>query len=115
MTTGLPEHDLFMAPHELELIADFFENASVGLHLVAADGTILRANRADYEPLGYTADEYIGHNIAKFHADADILDDMLARLGRGEVLKDYPARLLARDGSVREVLVDSSARFQDGT
>jgi hypothetical protein len=35
---------------------DFFENATVGLHLVAADGTIVRANRADFEKLGYSAE-----------------------------------------------------------
>jgi hypothetical protein len=34
-------------------MADHLDNGVVGLHWVAADGTILWANRADYEPLGY--------------------------------------------------------------
>jgi len=93
---------------------DFFENGNVGLHLVASDGIILRANRADYEPLGYSAEEYIGHHIAEFHADRPVLDDILARLARGERLDKYPARLRAKDGSIRHVQISSSVCFRDG-
>ena len=95
-------------------LEDFFENGNVGLHLVAGDGTILRANRADYEPLGYTAEEYIGHHIAEFHADTDVIEDILDRLGRGERLDKYPARLRAKDGSIRHVQISSSVCFRDG-
>jgi hypothetical protein len=41
-----------VSPVETSDLEDFFENGTVGLHLVASDGTILRANKADYEPLG---------------------------------------------------------------
>ena len=44
-------------------MADHLDNGVVGLHWVAGDGTILWANRADYEPLGYTHDEYVGHHM----------------------------------------------------
>ncbi|HYD11453.1 MAG TPA: PAS domain S-box protein [Allosphingosinicella sp.] len=97
-----------------ESLDDFFENGTVGLHLVAGDGTILRANRADYEPLGYTAEEYVGHHIAEFHADQPVLEDILARLSRGERLDRYPARLRAKDGSIRHVEITSSACFSEG-
>lgn len=50
-------------------LADFFDNATVGLHWAGPDGTILRANRAELTMLGYSADEYIGHGIAEFHVD----------------------------------------------
>jgi PAS domain S-box-containing protein len=95
-------------------LEDFFENGTVGLHLVAGDGTILRANRADYEPLGYTADEYIGHPITKFHADDDVIADILQRLSSGEKLERYQARLRAKDGSIRHVEISSSVCFRDG-
>src|SRR6516165_9277460 len=39
---------------------------------------------------------------------------MLGRLSRGETLRDYPARLRHRDGSIRHVLVNSSVLFEDG-
>jgi PAS domain S-box-containing protein len=93
---------------------DFFENGTVGLHLVGGDGTILRANRADFEPLGYCADEYIGQHIGKFHADPHIIEDILARLSRGERLDKYAARLRAKDGSLRHVQISSSVCFRDG-
>ncbi|HKV34654.1 MAG TPA: PAS domain S-box protein, partial [Pyrinomonadaceae bacterium] len=50
-------------------LTDFFDNASVGLHWVAADGTILRANQAELDMLGYPREEYVGRNIADFHYD----------------------------------------------
>ncbi len=105
---------------ELELrqsrqdLEDFFENGAVGLHLVAADGTILRANQAELDLLGYAADEYIGQSIADFHADAHVIKDILRRLARGETLDRYPARLKAKDGSLRYVLITSNVHFHNG-
>jgi PAS domain S-box-containing protein len=101
------------AQPELDL-DDFFENGTVGLHLVGGDGTILKANPADYAPLGYSAEEYVGRNIVDFHADAEIIADILARLTRGEKLDKYPARLRAKDGSIRHVQISSSVCFREG-
>ena len=64
-------------------MADHLDNGAVGLHWVAADGIILWANRADYEPLGYTREEYVGHHIAEFHVDPVVLEDIFQRLCRG--------------------------------
>jgi len=105
------EDELRRSRQDLE---DFFENGAVGLHLVAADGTILRANQAELDLLGYTADEYIGRHIAEFHADAPVIKDILRRLTRGERLDKYPARLKAKDGSIKHVLITSNVHFQDG-
>ena len=98
----------------LQDLEDFFENGAVGLHLVAADGTILRANQAELDLLGYTREEYVGRSIRDFHADEDAIADILARLSRGERLDKYPARLLAKDGSIRHVLITSNANMCDG-
>lgn len=95
-------------------LAEFFENATVGLHWVGPTGIILRANRADFEFLGYSRDEYVGHNIAKFHADEEVAKDVLRRLREGENLKDYPARLRCKDGSIKQVLIDSSGLWERG-
>src|SRR3954447_12733105 len=97
-----------------EDLEDFFENGVVALHLVGADGTVLRANRAELELLGYAREEYLGRHIAEFHADTDTIGDILARLSRGERLDKYPARLRAKDGSIRHVLISSSVQFRDG-
>ena len=93
---------------------DFFENGAMALHLVGADGTILRANAAELELLGYSADEFVGEHIGRFHADQHVIEDILARLSRGEKLQKYPARLLAKDGSIKHVEITSSVQFRDG-
>jgi PAS domain S-box-containing protein len=95
-------------------LEDFFENGELGLHIVAHDGRILRANKAELKLLGYSAEEYIGHHIAEFHIDPSAGQGILERLSRGERLSRYPARLRARDGSIKHVLITSSGRFQDG-
>lgn len=105
--------ELALRQSEQEL-SDFFENAVVGLHWVGPDGTILRANRAELEMLGYTPEEYIGHHIAEFHVDLAAISDILRRLQAGEVLHDYEARLRCKDGSIKDVLIDSSVRWEEG-
>jgi signal transduction histidine kinase len=64
--------------------------------------------------LGYDREEYIGRNIADFHADEGAIDDILTRLTRGEKIEQYQARLRAKDGSVKHVLITSSVWFQQG-
>jgi PAS domain S-box-containing protein len=95
-------------------LEDMFENGSLGLHFVAADGTILRANQAELDLLGYRRDEYIGRHISEFHADTDVIGNILMRLGAGETLDKYPARLIAKDGKIKHVQISSSARFRSG-
>jgi PAS domain S-box-containing protein len=95
-------------------LSDFFENASVGMHWVGPDGTVLRANRAELELLGYERDEYVGRNIAEFHADRELIADLLRRLAAGQTLRDVEARMRCKDGSIKEVLIDSSVFWKDG-
>jgi PAS domain S-box-containing protein len=105
------EEDLRCKSADLE---DFFENSAIGLHIVTRDGTIQRANKAELALLGYTAEEYIGRHIAEFHADAPVIGDILHKLSCGEQFDRYPARLLAKDGSIKHVLITSNSRFEDG-
>ena len=96
------------------VLRDFIETSTIGLHWVGADGTILWANQAELDLLGYTREQYIGRNITEFHADEAVINDILACLSRGETLRDHPARLRHRDGSIRHVLINSSVLFEDG-
>jgi PAS domain S-box-containing protein len=92
-------------------LEDFFENGAVGLHLVSPEGIVLRANQAELQLLGYEKDEYVGQPIARFHADQDVIEDILRRLSSGESLHRYPARLRARDGSIKHVQITSNVNF----
>lgn len=107
------EADRALARSERNL-ADFFENAAVGLQWVSPDGTILRANRADYELLGYTEETYVGRKISEFHADPQAIEDILRRLQAGETINSYEATLRHRDGSLRHVLITSNVLWEDG-
>ena len=111
--TRRKQDELALRRSQTEL-TDFFENASVGLHWVSPDGTILRANQAELDLLGYRRDEYVGHNIVEFHIDREAIEDILDRLRKGEVVRDYEARLRCKDGSGKVVRIDSSAYFEDG-
>jgi PAS domain S-box-containing protein len=97
---------------EHEELQDFIENAVVGLHWVGPDGTILWANAAELNLLGYTAQEYIGRNIKNFHADEDVICDILERLSCRQKLEGYPARLKCKDGSIKHVIIHSSVLFE---
>jgi PAS domain S-box-containing protein len=96
-------------------LADFFDNAPIGLHWVGDDGTILRANQSELDLLGYSHDEYVGRNIRDFHCDVEVIEDILNRLANGEVLQDYEARLRCKDGSIRNVRINSSVYRENGT
>lgn len=95
-----------------EDLEDFFNNSAVGLHIVNGEGIVVRANEAELSLLGYRAEEYVGRHIAEFHADAPVIGDILHRLSSGEKLESYPARLRAKDGSVKHVVITSNGRFE---
>ncbi len=92
-------------------LADFFENANVGLHWIGPDGIIIRANQEELRMLGYQASEYIGHHMTEFHHDRRIADRILATLRTGERLQGCAARLRCADGSLKDVMINSSVRM----
>ena len=95
-------------------LSDFIENALEGLHKVGPDGTILWANKAELDLLGYEADEYIGRHVSEFHADTAGLDNILARLHTGESIYNQAAVLRCKDGTLKHVLIHSNAYFHNG-
>ena len=112
------EEELVLIRAELERttreLTEFFDNAAVGLHQIGADGTIQRANRTALELLGYTREEYVGRNIAEFHADRPVIDDMMRRLTAGAELRDYEARMRCRNGSVKLIMINSNGVWENG-
>ena len=94
-------------------LEDFFENATVGLHWVGADGTILRVNRAELELLGYTREEYVGRNVADFHLDKENIAEILRRLRNRENLVEHPATLVSKSGEAKQVLISSNVLWDE--
>ena len=95
-------------------LLDFIENGAMPLHLVNGDGIVLYANQAELELLGYDSDEYLGRRINEFHVDQAVIEDILAQLLAGRTLRSYPARLRAKNGTIKHVEITSSAHFEDG-
>ena len=96
------------------LLADFCENSSIGMCSIAPNGRILWANQAELQLLGFAPQDYIGHHITEFHADAASMTEVLGRLRAGEELREFEVRLRCRDGSIKHVLIDSNVHRRNG-
>ncbi|HXT67600.1 MAG TPA: PAS domain S-box protein, partial [Nitrospiraceae bacterium] len=95
-------------------LSDFFDNASVGLHWVGPDGRIIKVNQTELDLFGYRREEYVGRHLAEFHVDQPGIRNILDRLAMGETLCEYPAKIRCKDGSTRDVLVNSNVLFDEG-
>jgi two-component system sensor histidine kinase VicK len=99
---------------KLAELTDFVENAALPLHWVNGAGIITWANQAELDSLGYSKAEYIGFPISDFHADDEVIGDILGRLINNETLQNYSARLKCKDGSIKNVLINSNVLWQNG-
>ena len=92
-------------------LKDFFEDAPIGLQWLSVDGTILRANRAQVEMLGFPHENYVGRRFAAFSADPSAAQELIRRLAAGETIHNFRTRLRRRDGVVRFVLMDAKSHW----
>lgn len=98
----------------LDELSAFFENPVVGLHSVDSNGRIIRINATELALLGYSLEDCIGRHFSEFHADKTVAQNLIARLANAEVIRDFRAKLLCKDGSTKHVLIDSDAVLVDG-
>src|SRR4029077_3560627 len=82
-------------------LAEILENAMEGVQQVGPNRRVLWANKALFKLLGYTAEEYIDHELSEFHVHQHGLDEFWGKLMRHEDIYDYPAELRCKDGSVK--------------
>jgi len=97
-----------------QLLSDFFDNAAVGLHWQAADGTIQRANRALADLLGHPPEQLVGRNILEFHAEPRAGAEIIDRLARGETVNSFQARLVNSSGASSWALVSANVLWEGG-
>lgn len=93
---------------------DFLENAVEGVQQVGPDHRVLWANRWLLNLLGYSAEEYVGHDLAEFHVRRENFDEYWRKLMRHENICDYAAGLRCKDGSVKQVLIHSKGLWAEG-
>ena len=93
---------------------DLFEEASVGLIVVSAEGLVLRANQAFVAMLECEHKQIVSRPLKSLHPDASVLDDLLRRLARRETLHNFPTEFRAANGQTRFVLVDANGLWEKG-
>lgn len=81
---------------------------------VGPDHRVLWANRWLLNLLGYSAEEYVGHDLAEFHVRRENFDEYWRKLMRHENICDYAAGLRCKDGSVKQVLIHSKGLWAEG-
>src|SRR5258706_6666726 len=81
---------------------------------VGATGRILWGNRSELDRRGYAEHEYVGHDLAEFHADLVSCAALLARVRRGESFANHEALLRPKGGDTKHVLVTAHVRWDGG-
>jgi PAS domain S-box-containing protein len=102
-----------LAEREMEL-TDFLENAVVGLHKIDANGRVTWANRAELDMLGYAPEEFIGRLVADFVVQPGQAASLLERVRSGETLRDEHVQMRCKNGTTKDVVINSSPLFVDG-
>ncbi len=104
------------AEKEKETYRDLYENAPVGYHLLAPDGTILELNTAAVEMLGYRSEELIG----KLYKDSILADSSkelfsthYEQLRSSGKLSNLELNLLAKNGREIPVLLSANAMYDN--
>jgi PAS domain S-box-containing protein len=95
-------------------LQEFVDNATEGLHWVGPDGTILWANKAELDLMGYSEEEYVGRNMRDFYCDPAEVDKIFDQLKQKQTLRNFAAQLKAKDGSHKSVLINSNVFWKDG-
>jgi len=96
-------------------LRDYLNEAAVGMHWLAADGTIIWANRTVLHLLGYEYDQFVGHPFAAFVEDPAAAEEMLRRIRAAENVRSCELRFRCGDGTLRWVRIEGNPWLQDGT
>lgn len=90
------------------------EHASESMHSVDPSGRITWTNQAALNLLGYSSNEYVGHQMCEFHADQSGFDTLWEKLQHGDDVPATPARLRCKNGDLKHVLIHGRGHFFNG-
>jgi PAS domain S-box-containing protein len=98
---------------EIEYLRDFRDYAAVPMFSVDGTGTVLWANDAYANMLGYIDNkkDLIGTKAGDVHIDKVRLGEMYVKVMRGEHLQNEQTQLKCVDGKIIDVLYNSNYRF----
>ena len=104
------EAALRLSEHHL---TNFFNQSPVGMEWLSSGGVILRANQAQLDLLGYSADEYLKHVFTDFCAEPASGHELLERLVARETVRNFRMVRRCKGGTLRHVLVDAIAFWRE--
>jgi PAS domain S-box-containing protein len=105
--SGAPERDR-------DWIA-FAEQAPVAMQTFDPQGRIRWTNRAQTQLLGYPPDTYIGRSAREFFGDPGRFDQFLQSAVNSGGVQTCEARVLKKDGSFVDVLLEANSEWRHGT
>jgi len=97
-----------------ENLESFLENSPVGIHIVNEEGIILFANKAELELFGYERQEYVGQSIKKFYYKPEKSENLFLKLRSAGSLINQPAKIIRKDGSLKDVLISCNVFYHEG-
>jgi two-component system, cell cycle sensor histidine kinase and response regulator CckA len=92
-----------------------FEDSLDALFITAVDGTLVDANQAFFDLLGGEKEERLGQSVLQLYADQADRPSYLEALAAKGFVRDYPLRLVRKDGRQIDCLISSRVeRDKDG-
>ena len=95
-------------------LTDLLENALEGILQTGPDRRVRWANKALLHLLGFSAEEFVGHDLAEFHVHRQTAEEFWGKLMRGEDLYDFAAEFKCKDGSVKHALIHCNGLWENG-
>jgi PAS domain S-box-containing protein len=91
----------------------FTTSDDVGLQVIDHDGRIVWADNGSARLLGYEPEEWVGSDLARFCADAELGRSVQTRLAAGAAIENLRTALLRKDGTTQDVLLNSNSLLGD--
>ncbi len=92
-------------------LANFFEQAPIGLAWLSAGGSILRANHAQLNLLDCPSENCLGHVLTEFLAEPSHGNELLKSLADRQTVRNLRLQLRGPRGAGRHVLVDANSSW----
>ena len=99
--------------HDIEAFDKLLGASPIGIQILNKEGTILWANSAILNILGYEADEYIGQPMERFYKYETMVAGILVQLIHGESVKDFKTQFKAKDGSRKDILLNANGIWEN--
>jgi|GEM_PF-101109 len=99
---------------DTEVFRHFFDRATIGIKIINQRGIIIYANDAELDLYGLSKDQFLGRHIFEFLHDKESAASFFDRMKKLEAVEDYNTKLIRRDGSLIDVVIDTSLNCNGG-